>query len=354
MNYYGDYLGFRFGNYHSRDLGLYRVSEGDRYTDASIPNFTDTTQKVPGGDGTYYWDSFYTSRTFTINTVFDNLSETQLHQIKQIFNGKAEDWLVFDEVPYKKYRAKLQSPPQIKYLTFREGVRYISDEKTFEKQRVHKGEITFQFISYSPYAIDNFKTYDYVPQFDNDDTLEPSYPNIDEWYESIPLLSKANYDALTTNTSMGDSSGAGYFVYNPGDLATNVKITLNWNAVPSNLKVLLKHRVQMANRSAGSSAGDITISQLNFNNFAVSSSDTHVVIDTARNLVYGVNYEGKQTGTLYNKYMTSGEFFKIPITQEMDTSKSSQLTDYCDYIWVNVPRPNTGTNCALEYSYLYY
>jgi len=59
MKYYGDYLGFQFGEHHSRDLGLYRVSDGDRYNDVSIPNFTDTTSKIPGGDGTYYWDSFY-------------------------------------------------------------------------------------------------------------------------------------------------------------------------------------------------------------------------------------------------------------------------------------------------------
>jgi hypothetical protein len=60
MNYYGDYLGFQFAGRHSRDLGLYRVSDGDRYNDVSIPNFTDNTSPKPGNDGTYYWDSFYT------------------------------------------------------------------------------------------------------------------------------------------------------------------------------------------------------------------------------------------------------------------------------------------------------
>ena len=60
MGYYGDFMGFQFGEYHSYDLGLLRVSDGSRYNDVSIPNFSDTVTKIPGGDGTYYWDSFYT------------------------------------------------------------------------------------------------------------------------------------------------------------------------------------------------------------------------------------------------------------------------------------------------------
>ena len=343
MRYYGDYIGFRFGEYHSRDLGLYRVSSGDRYNDVSIPQFTDTTTKIPGGDGTYYWDSFYNQRSFTINCAFDDLSETQLRKIRQIFNGKAEDWLIFDEVPYKKYRVKMQGPPDIKYLTFAEGD---ESNQTF-RPRVYKGELTLQFISYYPYAIDNFKAYD-------DEQFQDDYPNIDEWYSSVPLLSLNQYTALTTNSSLDSGSNAGYFIYNPSDLETDVKIILNWNAVPSDLSIKLNHRGQFANRAAGSTSGDTTIGQLNFTNLAVDSGDTRIVVNTATNLVYGIDAEGRQTGTLYNKYLTSGDFFKLPVTQEKDAAVSSVLTDYCDYLWINVARPTTGYNCQVEYNYLYY
>lgn len=351
MKYYGDYLGFRFGEHHSRDLGLYRVSDSDRYNDVSVPNFTDTTSKITGGDGTYYWDSFYSQRTFTIQCAFDELSETQLRQIRQIFNGKAEDWLVFDETPYKKYRVKLQSPPQIKYLTFREGVIYQNGHHDYDRLRVHKGEITFQFISYYPYAIDNFKTYDYI-----EDDVENDYPNIDEWYESVPLLSKAKEHELNDITSLDSGNDTAHFVYNPGDVPTDLKATFYYYAVPSDLSLRLVHRVKGENKPATSSAGDVVLAELNFTDLALDSADAGLVVDTATNLVYGIKANGEKTGSLYNRYIQSGEFFKIPVTQDPDPVVAEELVDYCDYILINVPRPQSEevTNCKLDYNYLYY
>lgn len=518
MKYYGDYLGFRFGEHHSRDLGLYRVSDGDRYNDPSIPAFTDTTAKITGGDGTYYWDSFYTQRTFTINCAFDDLSENQLREIRQIFNGKAEDWLVFDETPYKKYRVKVQSPPQIKYLTFRED---FEANGVSLRPRVHKGEITFQFISYTPYAIDNFKTvafkrtasssasstavysgvltapltlrsafhggarkldvgdtiyipvtavptqdgtksyydckvfavatdttanieyrigaspstvvsitkngsnysvqyrssttsfisslntsstninyythtdnwneievepqvynknpyhyymnsgsvyvscagqsfrnnkyYNYVPEFYNSQNLDNAYPNTSEWYDSTRLLSAFSGVSLRENVSL--SSGAAYFIYNPGDLPTDVKIIINSAAVPSNLSVCLYKRTQVngGRSSSNQTDGDSELGRLEFSNLTINSDDKQIVIDTAKNLVYGTNYTGTKSGRLYNKYISSGDFFKLPVTQTPDIAKSSNLLDYCDYIWVNfLPTVADGANVYLDYNYLYY
>ena len=532
MKYYENFLGFRFGEYHSRDLGLYRVSDGDRYNDVSIPAFSDTTSKIPGGDGTYYWDSFYNQRTFTINTAFDSLSETQLRQIRQIFNGKAEDWLIFDETPYKKYRVKVQSPPQIKYHSFREDPVYDEEwNRTFERPRVYKGEIVFQFVSYYPYGIDNFKTvpfnaaidstttsvnvhkgetftgrmtvrdpygtnitlplpsdssgifiymedhpslppvgasdsmktvyitnlkiyaqgsdgnyyeylfggkqnqrakvtrqedntlqiqttantylfgadsislsykkrsdkWDYVlydenkynknpyhyyykindnifvpaagpkmsddklhvwiPNLKRDESVENSYKNADEWYDSTQLLSDVRMEQFLASGAISLDSGAGYFIYNPGDLPTDVKVTINSTAIPSaqGLDIVLKHRVQDA-----AVASDPILGRLHFKTIpssAIPSTDKYVVVDTAKNLIYGVNGDGEQTGTLYNKYLTSGAFFKLPITQcpDINCATTTRMVDYCDYIWVNIPKPSDGSvNCSLEYNYLYY
>lgn len=347
MKYYGDYLGFQFGEHHSRDLGLYRVSDGDRYNDVSIPSFTDTTSKIPGGDGTYYWDSFYSQRTFTIQTVFDDLTESQLRQIRQIFNGKAEDWLIFDETPYKKYRVKLQSPPQIKYLTFREKP-IAGSPGQFEKPRVHKGEIVFQFISYYPYGIDNFKAYDSVEGIENNE-----YPNTDEWLPSVPILSQNQKTELENSTAADTEDKVGYFLYNPGDLKTGLKIILDWYAVPSDLEILLMHRVQAQSGSSIVFADEI-VGELHFQGLTVSEGDTRLVIDTATNLIYGVDYKDERTGTFYNKYLIGGDFFKVPPTQSPDDLLSKELTDYCDYILINVPRTPNVTNCKLEYDYLYY
>lgn len=348
MKYYGDYLGFQFGEHHSRDLGLYRVSDGDRYNDVSIPNFTDTTSKIPGGDGTYYWDSFYSQRTFTIQCAFDDLSETQLRQIRQIFNGKAEDWLVFDEVPYKKYRVKLQAPPQIKYLTFREKPVQAGGDTFFEKLRVHKGEITFQFISYVPYARDNFKIYDLLEED------EINYPNIDEWYDSVHLLSQAQMNELKNIGSLDNGNVAARFVYNPGDVPTDFKVIIDYDVVPSDLSLEMVHRVKGENKPATSSVGDVSLAQLNFTGLIMDSGDTRLVVDTATNLVYGIDANNNKTGTLYNKYISSGTFFKIPITQDPDPLTAEELVDYCDYIKINVARSSVVDNCKIEYDYLYY
>lgn len=514
MKYYGDFLGFQFGSYHSRDLGLYRVSDGDRYNDVSIPNFTDTTQKIPGGDGTYYWDSFYTQRTFTINTAFDSLSESQLRNIRQIFNGKAEDWLILDEVPYKKYRVKVQNPPQIKYHSFREDYK----DGEYLRPRVYKGEIIFQFISYTPYAIDNFKTapfrgvksgprtttvrtgvlkykltlrssnrgvlrtidantpikvpveyfqdtnslsfydcicfvqetgsndyilyrigsnesaavvveksgstyrmkyrngpdffvesfgeeeqdfeyylysgvwnkkqvdpsvynknpshyyyrldggknygslyipnagqhieenktYNYVPEFLNQSSVQEIYPNIGEWYDSVQLLSTSKEIDLRHNKDLTNGQGTyGYFIYNPGDVPTDVKIILDSVAIPSDLSIVLYHR----NQGTELRTGDTIVDQLNFSNFTVQPNDKLIYIDTAKNLVYGTDYNGVATGNLYNKYINSGNFFKLPVTQKPDKAKSNKLIDYCDYLWINIP---FAAYVFLDYNYLYY
>jgi len=55
----GDFLGFTLGDIHSSQLNITRVSSGDRYTDILLPSFKDITAEVPGGDGMYYWNTFY-------------------------------------------------------------------------------------------------------------------------------------------------------------------------------------------------------------------------------------------------------------------------------------------------------
>ena len=55
----GDFLGFTLGDVHSSQLNITRVSVSDRYEDNLLANFKDTTVEVPGGDGMYYWNTFY-------------------------------------------------------------------------------------------------------------------------------------------------------------------------------------------------------------------------------------------------------------------------------------------------------
>ena len=63
----GDFIGFSFDGVHSSDLGVLRVSDGSRYNEYLLPTSQDVTVQVPGGDGTYYFGSYYTSRPFSIS-----------------------------------------------------------------------------------------------------------------------------------------------------------------------------------------------------------------------------------------------------------------------------------------------
>lgn len=138
-----DFRGFRFGNVHSSDLHLEVVSASNRYEARTLPNPTDTVVDIPGSDGQYLFGSVYKNREITVNVAFDNVSEEIYRKIKQLFaNDKPQD-LVFDEEPYKTWKAKLKTKPEFKSLCF-------TDKDTGE--RVYKGDGKLQFICYFPYA----------------------------------------------------------------------------------------------------------------------------------------------------------------------------------------------------------
>jgi len=80
--YSGDFLGFTLGEVHSSQLNITRVSSGDRYEDILLPQFNDSTLEVPGGDGTYYLDTFYTQKPFTLNFAYDDLRDEDLRALR--------------------------------------------------------------------------------------------------------------------------------------------------------------------------------------------------------------------------------------------------------------------------------
>ena len=142
--YMKDFCGFRFGNIHTEDLHLVVVSSGDRYEKNLLPDPQDYTMDISGGNGSYYFGSTDTTREFTCDVAFDNVDEKTWRRISNLFaTDKLQD-LVFDELPYKVYKAKLKNRPEFKTICF-------TDRDT--GQRVYKGEGTLNFICYFPYAI---------------------------------------------------------------------------------------------------------------------------------------------------------------------------------------------------------
>lgn len=136
-----DFTGFRFGQVHSEDLHLVVVSSSNRYVKPVLPALKDYTTEVPGGNGSYYFGETFTTQEFSVSVAFDSVDEKTWRRISQLFgNDKPQD-LVFDELPYKTYRAKLKSKPDFKFVCF-----------TKNGERVYKGEGTLNFICYFPFA----------------------------------------------------------------------------------------------------------------------------------------------------------------------------------------------------------
>lgn len=166
----GDFISFSFNGVHSSDLGIIRTSDGNRFNKNLYPTIQDKTVQVPGADGTYFFNSYYTLKNFNIPIAFDSLTEEGIRRIEEVF-GKTEELvpLIFDETPYKYYMVKTTGTPTLKYIPF--------DETELNGgERVYKGEGTLTFIAYYPYAKSVYKFLD-----------EYTMDNMPTWHDYVIL-----------------------------------------------------------------------------------------------------------------------------------------------------------------------
>ena len=293
----GDYLGFTYNGVHSSTLGIVRTSDGSRFNENLLPTMQDKTVQVPGGDGTYYFGSYYTQRPFNVSFAFDSLTEQQVVELKSHFGDKKIHDLIFDETPYKVYRAKVTGTATMKYIPFNEGE---------GKKRIYKGEGTIQFTCYFPFAKSKYKCLN-----DSDDL------NKEEWKDASRMKD--------SNLGYNNYNNGVIKLYNPGDLEADFLLTLKFN----NNKI----------PATGIGLVNNTEAQLNWEEISAQGYDTHIVINSKLNLIEGYqektannkNYL-KKTGNIYNKHITSGQFFKIPVgEEEMTGSGLSAMYPQIEY-----------------------
>lgn len=281
----GDFIGFTFNNVHSSELGIIRTSDGSRYNSELLPSFNDNTVAVPGRDETYYFGSYYNQKPFPIQFATDELTEAQFRQLRQWLGDKGIHDLIFDEAPYKKYSAKIAAVPNFNYICFDKGID--------DSERVYKGEGTIQFVCYYPYARSVWKGLNQVP-----DTIT----NKNEWAAASGIPATAP-----------STSGTSIALKNPGDLETDINI------------------ITTATSGTFQISGDAT-RKIILSNFSRVSGDAKIRINSSTHLIEGLNSNNVPTGNLYNKYISSGDFFKVPLGD-------STLT---------------GPSMTVEYDYLYY
>ena len=297
MENYGDFCGFKFNGHHSSEFGLIRVTKSNRYNDNLVPTFKDTTVEVPGGNGTYYFDSKYTQRSFSISVAFDSVTESQLRLMRQVFNGTDMGDLIFDEAPYKAYKAKIQSAPQLTMLCF-----------DSDGGRVYKGEGTFQFICYDPFAHSVHKFLD-----------EYTDTNKSEWAAASGLLE--------TQGGIDVANSPSIQVYNAGDIDVPFEVFFPVTGIGS-IYIQSQHSMQEL---------------IMADSITAKGSDTYLGINSKTKLVRGYTQAGTTwvpTGNLYNEYVLGGEFLMIP-------AHTTEPVYFYSYSASKTP-------VDIKYDYLYY
>ena len=280
---YDDLTGFKFGDYHSSQFGLIRVSNGSRYNEYLLPTLKNTTTDVPGMEGTLYFGTQKTTRSFQVDMAFDSLTEEDIRDIREWLTGAHS--LIFDERPYIQYMCMLNSAPQLKYLTFEEN-----------GERIYKGELSVNFVSYLPYgySIDGKKFID--------DFLDE---NFEEWSNASHLAYKNFYEGETLRT-YDKFEGNNVYVYNGGDVEADYVLTCYFSE----------------GASAKVSMNDVFYE---FSLRAKSANSTHLELSVNSKLQYArcrdVNItSGVITGISdYEIMLPSTEMFKIPVGQSLIT-----------------------------------
>ena len=318
----GDFIGFTFNDIHSSVLGVVRVSDGSRYNEDLLPSFSDRTLDVTGRDGIYYFGSSYKQREFEVSYAFDNITESNLRDIKLFLSDKKIHELIFDEVPYKVYKAKISGTPTIKYICFMEN-----------GQRIYKGEGTFYFVCYYPFAT---VRYNFLEQY--------TESNVNEWAEASGLLP----DETVTNAFSVSTSGSTFsqYVYNPGDFECDFNFYINFTdgKIPAFSLQFLKNSE--------------ILDQIDFSEISqLSSEDSGIKINTKINLIEGFKTEttGEKviTGTVYDQFKNGGTLFRIPPMKKSDLSFSSSSNYWTSPFLIRTNSSSDIVNGTLEYTYLY-
>lgn len=378
----GDFTGFTFvyggKAYTTEDLGITRVSDGDRYNEPLIPEIEDKTIEIPGLDGSYFYGSDFKARNFSIKIAYDEMNEVQFRKMRQVFGYKHIGLLIFDEAPYKQYRVKIASPPELDFVCFDERSRQegetvpnggitwhteevqqpivddegepvmndddtpametvqvrVRDDITPWKysegtQRIYKGEGSIEFVAYYPFAKMVTK---FADEYDND--------NKNEWLSVSGLKDSAWFDNEDVDEYV-DSAGV-INIYNPGDIETGFKLFIPFDANGTIPTFTLTYKDQVLNIS------EITRKEED----VIVNGDTEpgsigVQINTNNGLIEGIWKRSDQnnqeindmfvtSGQIYNECAT-GEFFKIQPSDQIQeigiTIDPGDMEIYYDYLY---------------------
>ena len=237
----GDFLGFTFGGTHISDLGITRVSGGDRYEEKLHPEVSDRTAEVPGLDGVYYFGSEHKEKTFDISIGFDSLTEEQFRKLRTVFSTKEVKELIFDERPYKKYMAKLEGPVELSFICFDEPKKEIDTERTRGVRIVNRTTTTSSVISDVSEGLDiTLSEAIYQQSFSGDGTNTFEYRN-SVWYlveeEAEVVLENYGIEATITDPTV---ENIGFKIINSSTTGVEWETIIPYKTIPDEKQRIYK------------------------------------------------------------------------------------------------------------------
>lgn len=370
----GDFIGFSFDGVHSSQLGIIRVSEGDRYSEILQPEFEDQLLPIPGGGGQYYFGSNYRERHINISIAFDSMTEEQMRQLTRLFSTTKPCSLIFDERPYKVYTVKLASPIQLHYVCFdnfkqtnngkNRIAKYLKQytdsnignrmKNSTEKYRVYKGDGSIEFICTSLYAYAPFKTLD---SYLRNGYPITTYTNIDQWAAASGILSAEAYNASRIDKAVvpqvtGDINWKSQItVYNPGDIDSPFQLYLPFdnNGIIKGNSNRANVRIQVGNEL------------MYFDTIRRKDKrDSGIIINTDNHLIEGTIGQKEKgvwirTGTVYNQYLIAGDFPKI-LHQDLfeKTQVGASIIKKVPNQFILIDYNGAASKPIIDYRYLYY
>ena len=359
----GDFIGFTFGNIHSSELGLVRVSEGGRYNQDLLPPLQDKKAQVAGRDGEVYFGSQYGSKVLKVPVAFDNMDEKSLSKLRRLLSNKTPQVLWFDESPYKQWLVKSANAQNFKWLCFDES-------HNGREKRIYKGEGVLEFICFNSYATSRITFLDEAEYIDSEGKTQliSDFSNIDEWKESSGLRKKAieityepynqienenngeieNGDDEVTiineednnlefefNTVIGlkiqNYMRRGILLYNAGDIEIKPQIICRIPSSPTHIQtediVLKLYAFENGIIDQNKTADSYKIGELVISKDIVEKCVKHtkqglvpyLIIDSKLKMMKGAIYNNETrelTGYIYNRYHKSGDYFEIPVSSD--------------------------------------
>lgn len=387
----GDFTGFTLGEFHSSDLGIVRIADGDRYDEALLPDIEDKTVDIPGNDGSYYYGSYYKPREFKINVAFDRINNEQFRKLKRVTSNRKLFELTFDEAPYKTYLVKATNPPEFHYVCFDESkLEYTSENHNgyipgsinhikgnSEPEMIYKGEGDLTFTAYNPFGFSKYKTLEEAAE---------DYDNVDEWAKTSGIHSEEDHEGydipavytiykvneednpselglyikendeyiLTEDISPVEgttyykkNNGKGIKVYNPGDISAPFKLY-----IPFNNGTIPATTIQLQDSNGTSIEGYTFILDAVEKITTGNIEHSGILINTKNQLVEGATEDSGgnikvESKLVYNEYATRGNFFKIP------TGSINSNEEYCGFDGIiNISGASNGI--IIDYDYLYF